>query len=353
MDNYNDNYDGYERDYNRQNYRPDNYPQTTNQYQQTAASQQPEDPRLRDYSGNYAGRYTGQLTGQIPRLEPQDFADQDYNPLDYYKGEGPAVDPRQQRSAQRGPGRPQHAGPRRQPQAGNPRRRPAGRPQHANRAGHFAAPRRGGGDFALVFGKMMSEFAEVFKGLFSLRPENAFRSQLSLPTCLLLITLNVILSALYNLANWHSVFAGAKSVLDAIGGSAVSDALAVSAGAWKVFGVGVLVHALNMILVFALVYAFMQLLQTEYKPPQVSLNTLAVATVPYSLVLIVLSLLGLVIKPLHFYLPGLALIFFYLNLYLGFNEVNEDRRKTAYWLFLLLMVFSLLLVNYLPTVFKI
>lgn len=285
------------------------------------------DPRERTYTGNYAGQYTGQLTGQLPRIQQQaqPRTDLDYNPLDYYKGEGPE--------------------PRRQQRPQQQRRRPGGPPRQQRRRGPQPPRRGGGGGFdgqsvGLIFQRGLADLVELIRNFFSAKPERAFRTILSFPAWITLLLLNLLLF-------------GVKQVLDAkayLKNIEVAG-LAADFKGWSTFGIGLFTQAIHLVVLFALIYAFAQLLQSEYRPPVVFVNLLAQASFPYILMLILWIPLSLLLPGFMIHLSMLPMIFFYLTLYTGFKELDNTKRTSPYWLFLVLVLVSQLVLSYLPTVF--
>ncbi len=238
-------------------------------------------------------------------------------------GEGPEP-PRQQRPQQR--------------------RRPGGPPRQRRRGPQPPRRGRGGGggfdgqNVGLIFQRGLADFAELVRNFFSARPERAFRTILSFPAWLTLLLLNLLLF-------------GVKQVLDAKAYIVSNETAGFEFKGWSTFGIGLFTQAIHLVVLFALIYAFAQLLQSEYRPPVVFVNLLAQASFPYVLLLIVWIPLSLLLPGFMRHLSMLPMIFFYLTLFLGFRELDNSKRSSPYWLFLVLILVSQLVLSYLPTVF--
>ncbi|MDO5737786.1 MAG: hypothetical protein Q4P65_00845 [Eubacteriales bacterium] len=303
-----------------------------------------QDPRERKYTGRYAGRYTGQLTGQLPDLSNEEVFDENYNPLDYYKGEGPSP-------AERRPARPQR-------RRSDPRqRRPVNRQSGAHR--NYGAPRqqRSNTEFQLIFRRVLIDFVETFKNLFSARPESAYRVEISWPSRFIFLFVNILIYAAYNtvqLAAAQKVFKNSilsDGVTDILNFGHILPSLRSDSMKGGYFFLNAfLIHMLTLVILFLALYLVFNFISREQRSLDLAGNNLAIATVPHSVTLIALMLLGLAYKPLHGYLSLLPALVLYLNVYIGLREVNRDDGKLAYWLGILFVLLALFMKALLPAI---
>lgn len=296
------------------------------------------DPRQRQYTGQYAGRYTGQLTGQIPRLDPRDYEQGDFNPLDYYKGEGPSPAER------------------RQYQQEQLRRRPPQRRQRpdAPRTGRQRASQSQGLDMQYTLRRVGADFRNLLQRLFGVRPESVFRAELSWVSRALLLVINIFLSGLFALAGLKTGFAVLKQAmgadLPALFGEALAEgtdlkALMSGKQGWSIFGTHLLHSSLNLVLLGAGLFLIFRLLQREPRSLELAINTLSISSLMHSVAMILILLCSLLYKPLYFSLAPWALLPLYFNIALGFNELNRENRRSGYWLLSLLILSSVLLLS--------
>lgn len=205
--------------------------------------------------------------------------------------------------------------------------------------GHKPSRPQGPRTSAHNFAKILEDLSGFFKGFFSARPSNALRQDLSLPTWVVLLLLNILFFAL---GKATFVSKSGLGALEALGDWGDLLAGNVGTGWGKAFGLAILEQFLLLVLLFLAALVFSGL-STEKKLPTVQYLKLITYATPLHTLISFLSIF------IALFAVRFAGILVNMNRYLLlfsfayiFDTVYAKERQNRYWLyFMLLFIFAL------------
>lgn len=227
-------------------------------------------------------------------------------------------------------GNPQHQG--RPPYGGRPAQRPPRRP-HGN---------------PLLMTQTLNDFRELFSGYASAQPLNAFKFDLSSLTWPLLLLINVLL---YALTKATAVYCSLKNIVGSLSG--LSSILGDTAGTdlKAPWGLPFLYSFIEQILVLGVIvgmgFLIAQMTRSEKRPPLQFVKTLAVATIPHSVMHFIFLFAGIALPKLIMFLSVMAAFFLIFTYFNGFIKLHPSKRGN-YWWFLLMFVLVALVLYLMP-----
>lgn len=219
-------------------------------------------------------------------------------------------------------------------------------PQHPPRGARPGQrpPRRPMGN-PLLMTQTINDFKELFNGYISAQPLNAFKFDLSLLTWPILLFANILL---YALTKATAVYMSAKSGLS----GALADLgslLGESAGTTvkPPWGMPFLYALLEQILVLGVIvgmgFLIAYMTRSEQRPPLQFVKTLAVATIPHTVLHFVFLFLGIGLPKPVMFLSIMATFFLIFTYYNGFSKLHPSKRSSYWWFLLTFLLVAIIL----------
>lgn len=191
----------------------------------------------------------------------------------------------------------------------------------------------------------LGDFDQLLRKLFSGKSTTAFQYDLSLPVWVGLLIVNILIYGLAAATATYRMGLGlVASALNALSSVLGDTAAGSGAGAWgHAFGMALLFQLLLLLLLTASGFVIAFVSGSERRPPLQYLKTVAAATIPHSLIALLLLLIsflsaGFALSLLQM-LPYLLLFVFSV----AFDIVHPSKRQSHFWHFVVLMLLIALL----------
>ena len=205
-----------------------------------------------------------------------------------------------------------------------------------------------------TFSFLWEDLRNITKGFFSARPLRAFENRTKIGTYLILALVNILLygivqaSLSYNYITSDAIVAKAKEQSLVLPKPTFGQVAAT-------FGVNSLAQIINFVVIILLCFIFTQIVSKQPEVPFFGIYLIGIASFPYTLLLVLIGLLGIFIPGFAIQMLVIPHMVFLLTLYLAFKYLHDSRNigsADAYWLFILLFTASRIVLYYFPSLFQ-
>lgn len=205
-----------------------------------------------------------------------------------------------------------------------------------------------------TFSFLWEDLRNITKGFFSARPLRAFENRTKIGTYLILALVNILLygivqaSLSYNYITSDAIVAKAKEQSLILPKPTFGQVAAT-------FGVNSLAQIINFVVIILLCFIFTQIVSKKPEVPFFGIYLIGIASFPYTLLLVLIGLLGIFIPGFAIQMLVIPHMVFLLTLYLAFKYLHDSRNigsADAYWLFILLFTASRIVLYYFPSLFQ-
>lgn len=269
---------------------------------------------------------------QDPRMQqqPPNWQEDGGYPQQAYPGQNPQYGGQQPPYGGQPP-RQAYGGPTPQsPQApyGHPQYQPY--PPRGGRQGQ-RPPRRPMGN-PLLMTQTINDFKELFKGYVSAQPLNAFKFDLSSLTWPVLLIANILI---YALTKASAVYMSYKEgLLGTI----------TEKPPWGMpFLFGIIEQLLVLGIIVGMGFLTAYVTRSDQRPPLQFVKTLAVATIPHTVMHFIFLFLGIGLPRLILFLSIMAVFFLIFTYYNGYNKLHPAKRSSYWWFLLSFLLVAIVL----------